>query len=250
MRKFLRPLVSGWQRLFSDKRVSSSRVEEMVNLMKAGSEDDRARAAISLGLLRDASVLKPLTNALADPDPLVRYQVVEALGYLYVPQARRALQRAAADRDQLVCRMAKDALTRLNASQRENRRVSPRRQTNIPVYFSVAERHDSGPHRGYILDLSGCGMMLGTRSKLEPGMRLRLLIRDGNVRPLHCSVRVIRQSGKHRFGCAIHPPGLEQSRRLARLLTVASAHQRVRSDQSQPVVVKKREPPRRVRRDR
>jgi HEAT repeat protein len=205
---------------------SADELAALITQLSQGDVVQRASAAIDLAVMgiEPQRVAWALVRALQDPVPMVRASAAEGLGYLRVPQAKVALQRACRDQDPEVREAAEASLQRLGGAN-EDRRVSDRLPTRIPVkYFtprSTALRH------GTVLNLSRNGLFLGETAGLSPGMEIRLVFQDRRVPPLGCSARVVREADRKEtdggYGCALLPLPDEKARWLDRLLELHAA---------------------------
>jgi HEAT repeat protein len=85
----------------------------LIGLLRHDDADLRTQAALLLGRQRDSRVPPALIAALDDPDPNVRFHVVEALGYMRAGEAVNALLDVAESGDFFLAYPALDALSRI-----------------------------------------------------------------------------------------------------------------------------------------
>lgn len=207
------------------KEDGSDRLAAKIMELSRGDVVQRARAAIDLAMagVEPQRVAWALVRALQDPVAMVRASAAEGLGYLRVSEARVALQRACRDRDEVVREAAEAALQRFEGD-REDRRVSDRLSTRIPVQYFTPR--STALRRGTVLNLSRNGLFLGETAGLAPGMEIRLVFQDRRVPPLGCSARVVREADRKEtdgYGCALLPLSDEKAAWLDRLLELHAA---------------------------
>ncbi len=113
-------------------------------LVHSQQEKERIAAAVSLARLGDARAIKPLVQALRDPQRMVRAMAAMALGHLADDSALPALQRATADTDEMVRKRALEAISSIRnrvaattggAERRAGFGSSPHRVGPEPVLY-------------------------------------------------------------------------------------------------------------------
>ncbi len=92
-------------------------------LLKTGEADLRMQAALALGEQSNPAASSALVGALDDPDPNVRFHVIESLGKLQAAEAVDALAEIAESRDFFLAFPAVDALARIDDSRMASRLV-------------------------------------------------------------------------------------------------------------------------------
>ena len=123
----------------------ADRVHELSRtLVHSQQEKERIAAAVSLARLGDARAIKPLVQALRDPQRMVRAMAAMALGHLADDSALPALQRATQDSDDMVRKRALEAISSIRnrvaataggAERRAGFGSSPHRVGPEPVLY-------------------------------------------------------------------------------------------------------------------
>lgn len=91
-------------------------LETVVGELKSPSSEMRFEAARAAGELEDERCVRPLVPLLVDPDPEVRLAVIASLGSIGGPTARRALEYAAKNGDDVAKSAAAEVLGEMSLS--------------------------------------------------------------------------------------------------------------------------------------